>query len=209
MKRTEAEKVAWRAYQAAWREKNPTYYKDRRERNIEQARKREGELREQHRDRTRTTHAKWVAENSERNKEHKKNWYAENKDNEDYKARRLETGRRLYLQNPAKYRERTYQWAADNPEKVKRTKSATHLRKTYGITIEEHEALFAKQKKRCGICKSLTSNGKGFHTDHCHKTRKVRGILCSSCNLMLGHAKDNIVTLKAAIKYLNKEKMCA
>lgn len=42
--------------------------------------------------------------------------------------------------------------------------------------------------------------------DHCHTTNAVRGYLCSSCNSLLGYAKDNIDILNAAIEYLKKSR---
>ena len=41
-----------------------------------------------------------------------------------------------------------------------------------------------------------------MNQDHSHKTNKVRDLLCSQCNLGLGHAKDSIDLLNKAIKYL-------
>lgn len=38
--------------------------------------------------------------------------------------------------------------------------------------------------------------------DHCHQTERQRGILCPQCNSGLGHFKDNIEALSAAIEYL-------
>jgi hypothetical protein len=38
--------------------------------------------------------------------------------------------------------------------------------------------------------------------DHCHQTKRVRGVLCQHCNTLLGMAKDKIRVLRAAIKYL-------
>ena len=43
---------------------------------------------------------------------------------------------------------------------------------------------------------------KSLCIDHNHVTGKVRGILCKSCNLLIGNAKDNVDILKSAIVYL-------
>lgn len=58
----------------------------------------------------------------------------------------------------------------------------------------------------CAICKSSDPKTyyKKFHTDHDHKTGKVRGLLCDQCNKGLGHFKDNIYYLESAIRYLNE-----
>ena len=53
---------------------------------------------------------------------------------------------------------------------------------------------------KCEICKLY----KTMCYDHCHKTNKFRGWIFRACNAMLGMSKDNIVTLKNAIKYLKK-----
>lgn len=65
----------------------------------------------------------------------------------------------------------------------------------------------------CEICdvkltnKSITSNkSTWFNVDHCHKTGKVRGILCSKCNRALGGFSDNIDNFKRAIEYLKQDK---
>lgn len=46
------------------------------------------------------------------------------------------------------------------------------------------------------------------HVDHCHTTNDIRGLLCRHCNLLLGHAKDRVVVLQAAIRYLRKSADC-
>jgi len=52
----------------------------------------------------------------------------------------------------------------------------------------------------CEICKSPT--GPSFHIDHCHKTGKYRGLLCSNCNSGIGLFGDNPERLRAAAEYL-------
>jgi hypothetical protein len=94
-------------------------------------------------------------------------------------------------------------WQNRNPEKVKQSQKERNLWRWYGLTMKDFESLFLKQGSMCPICLCKSPEGKNpWHVDHDHKTGQVRGILCSPCNLMLGHAKDNPQTLRAAIVYL-------
>lgn len=94
-------------------------------------------------------------------------------------------------------------WAKANPDKVKSGK----LRDSYGITLDEWRALFITQGSCCAICGTTTlPENTSWSTDHCHRTGKVRGILCGHCNRLLGFARDNIETLRAAIAYLERHK---
>ena len=70
----------------------------------------------------------------------------------------------------------------------------------YGITLEDYEAMVLGQEGMCGICGE--SGGKDLYVDHDHSTRKVRGLLCHSCNVGLGHFRDRTELLRAAIDYL-------
>jgi hypothetical protein len=77
------------------------------------------------------------------------------------------------------------------------------LKSRYGLTKENYFALVLIQKSKCAICKTpLPKNGRGVHLDHDHKSSKVRGLTCQSCNFGLGGFKDSISNLRAAIKYL-------
>ena len=79
------------------------------------------------------------------------------------------------------------------------------LKKNYGLSTEEWEKIFALQNRLCAICGTDTPNNKNqWHTDHCHKTKIVRGILCGRCNSVLGFSSDSIEVLQKAIKYLEK-----
>ena len=78
------------------------------------------------------------------------------------------------------------------------------LRRNYGITIHQYRAMERQQDHRCAICFG-GPNGRGrFHVDHDHTTGHVRGLLCAKCNLLLGHADDDIARLESAIDYLRR-----
>lgn len=74
----------------------------------------------------------------------------------------------------------------------------------YGISPEEYEKLLSKQEGVCAICKVTSEEyKKNFHVDHCHKTGKIRGLLCQKCNLGLGQFKDSPEFLLSAVEYLH------
>lgn len=82
-----------------------------------------------------------------------------------------------------------------------------HLKRNFGITLEEYDALLEKQDNHCEICpRTPEENGRRLCVDHDHKTGKVRGLLCTPCNTLLGQANDNEDILLKAIQYLNKYK---
>ena len=80
--------------------------------------------------------------------------------------------------------------------------------KSVGITVEQYDATFLAQGKKCAICKSGKSGGRGWNLDHDHKTNTFRGILCHNCNLGLGNFKDSLAVLDAAKNYLRKVSPC-
>ncbi len=78
-----------------------------------------------------------------------------------------------------------------------------HYKRKYGITEEQFARMVELQGNRCGICGGSEPGGKvGWHLDHDHKTGKLRGILCNSCNLSLGGFHDDIALLESALRYL-------
>lgn len=82
------------------------------------------------------------------------------------------------------------------------------LKKTYGVTLEWYEEQLAKQEGLCAICgkpETVIICGKqiSLAVDHCHDTGKVRGLLCKTCNTVIGTFNHDINLLNKAIKYLN------
>lgn len=83
------------------------------------------------------------------------------------------------------------------------------LKNDHNITIDQYEEMFQKQKGVCAICgkKETAKNQFGVKrlaVDHCHKTKKTRGLLCFKCNIILGHLGDDITLLKKTVKYLSE-----
>lgn len=77
------------------------------------------------------------------------------------------------------------------------------LKVNYGLSLEDYNTMFMRQGGKCYICKIHQNKLKrALSVDHCHKTNKVRGLLCNHCNIGLGHFDDNPYLLKRAIKYL-------
>jgi hypothetical protein len=84
-----------------------------------------------------------------------------------------------------------------------RKRTGAHRRQSYGLSVEEFNAMIVAQNGRCAICLEVPT-GRGFHVDHCHLTGKIRGLLCRGCNLALGHMKDDPRRLQKAATYLYK-----
>lgn len=81
------------------------------------------------------------------------------------------------------------------------------IKARYGLTLEQYEKLVSDHNSNCAICGSQNSQAlhhKKLHIDHCHKSGKVRGLLCHKCNMMLGFAKDNPDILRKAAQYLEE-----
>lgn len=120
--------------------------------------------------------------------------------------RLLAQERASHQRNQEKRREqaREYQrrFRTERPEEYRATQRRHTRRKKYGLTQEQWDAMLTQQGNVCAICKRANETGKEWHTDHCHTTGTVRGILCQHCNLMLGHAQDNPERLEAAARYL-------
>lgn len=82
------------------------------------------------------------------------------------------------------------------------------LQYRYGITKEDYDYLFQKQKGCCAICgtnnPSLKSKKhKYFSVDHCHQTGLIRGLLCATCNTAIGLLGDCPETIARASLYLS------
>lgn len=83
----------------------------------------------------------------------------------------------------------------DNANSIKQ-----HYKTSYGLAEDVIAKILESRVGDCEICNTKTM----LVVDHSHATGKVRGRICGLCNTMLGHARDSISNLEAAISYLKK-----
>jgi DNA-directed RNA polymerase subunit RPC12/RpoP len=82
-----------------------------------------------------------------------------------------------------------------------------YLQYLYDLSVDEYELMLRQQEYRCAICKRHISKlTKRLAVDHCHKSKNIRGLLCSRCNIGLGMFVDDIKLLSRAIVYLEDAK---
>ena len=79
-----------------------------------------------------------------------------------------------------------------------------NLQRKYGISTKERNRMLRAQGYRCAGCRKKKQGH--WNVDHCHRTERVRGVLCRPCNLALGFARDVPSTLRRLADYLEKER---
>lgn len=94
---------------------------------------------------------------------------------------------------PERYKKAQRDYYKRNKERI----LENNKRWKYGTTFEELKEL-RKKYKCCPIC----GRKKKLVVDHNHKTKAIRGLICTNCNSLLGHCRDNIAVLKRAVLYL-------
>ena len=62
----------------------------------------------------------------------------------------------------------------------------TIFKREYGITLEDYEKMFTDQHGKCALCKGVNPSGRKLAIDHNHSSGKVRGLLSTQCNRLLG-----------------------
>lgn len=91
----------------------------------------------------------------------------------------------------------------DNADAQNRRNYVARLKREYGITMAEYEALVQKQDGLCAICRFPPREGHRLAVDHDHETGQIRGLLCDRCNLVLGMLESSPGALQRATEYLN------
>jgi hypothetical protein len=85
--------------------------------------------------------------------------------------------------------------------------------KRYGLTPEQYDSMLESQGGVCAICRtdkrqivSKTNEPRDLPVDHCHKTGKVRAILCHLCNSAIGSLRDDPALARRVADYLDEHR---
>lgn len=82
---------------------------------------------------------------------------------------------------------------------------ATYLWRRFNLDETTYRTLLMKQGRVCAICKTEPQphhRNKRLAVDHDHLTGRVRGLLCISCNTMLGRFGDDPQIFASIVSYL-------
>jgi hypothetical protein len=105
-------------------------------------------------------------------------------------------------------------WTAE-VERTVRQKDAerwdNYYRTKYGISLADYEEMLARQGGRCAICRVNVSGRQGgrFVVDHCHKSGRVRALLCCGCNAFVGFLENRREHLEPALAYIREHSRSA
>jgi len=102
-----------------------------------------------------------------------------------------------------------FYWRSDNQSfrsECKECLKEAQIKKKFGIDYLEYHKMLKSQGYRCEICRCKLESSRytKFAVDHCHKTGKVRGLLCTGCNTALGLFKESQERMESAIRYLQE-----
>lgn len=132
-----------------------------------------------------------------------------------YRYYNPETQRRYYQNNKhvwvrfkEKHKERLKEYNRLNNLFHSKTYKLRAKLKKYNLTLDQYTELVVNSKDRCAICQEKEKiKNKSLALDHCHKTGKVRGLLCGRCNKALGAFNENIELFKKMIAYIEEHKL--
>jgi hypothetical protein len=102
------------------------------------------------------------------------------------RAKRVAYMRKWREKNRERHNELARESHKRNGHKHKDRNINSHLMRSFGITLEQKRAMVVSQGGVCLICLEPFKSARSTHVDHCHSTKRVRGILCHRCNTKLG-----------------------
>lgn len=124
--------------------------------------------------------------------------------NPEYAERQRENSRKWHQENKEKlslyYKEYREKNPVDSEEEYFRW-----IKRKYGVSKEEYTNLLNECHRKCKLCHRPPHKGKRLHLDHCHTSKKIRGLLCTRCNWYLHTIEKDKDILERIKTYLNYE----
>lgn len=122
---------------------------------------------------------------------------------EDQKEKRRIYKKKYFQKN----KDKIYNRRKNNPINIEK-RQQYYIKSRYGISLEQYKQMLIDKNYCCDICgykqpPNATKMQK-LYIDHDHKTKRIRGLICSNCNAALGYLRDNIAVVEQASKYLKK-----
>ena len=111
-----------------------------------------------------------------------------------------ERNREYGTSNRSRRNERLREWRRRNPDAARAKDLRARLMRKYGLTPTEVDELRSEQGDRCLLC---DATDRELVVDHCHVTGRVRGLLCRSCNTIVGQVELAPVLLDRLPDYLD------
>lgn len=136
---------------------------------------------------------KWQLKNPDKVKAYSKKWHQQNK---NYKSRYHKS---YYKKNSKNLINKSKIWAENNQDRIR----DVYYKRTYGITLAQYNLLLKYQNNVCAICNRPPKNIR-LNVDHCHRSKRVRGLLCFRCNkYLIGRFnKEHADIFRKAASYL-------
>ena len=115
------------------------------------------------------------------------------------------------MQNPAPTIADVKKWQQEHPDRLREYRKKNrlrralqmrrlHLRRKFGMTLEDYDDILAAQDGGCAICGEQPADGQSMHIDHVAES--VRGVLCVRCNNALGQLRDDPELMLRAAEYV-------
>ena len=84
------------------------------------------------------------------------------------------------------------------------------MRRVFGITLVDYNRMADSQGFTCAICRDVVEDkaakmpgkARALHVDHCHRTGKIRQLLCGRCNSILGLCDESVERLQLIAQYI-------
>jgi hypothetical protein len=118
---------------------------------------------------------------------------------QEHKEERNASSKRHYADHRQEYIDMAEKWHREHPEKANGYYRKYHT----GCSPELFQAFNEKQGGKCAICGGVNDRGHALCADHDHETGIIRGLLCRTCNLGIGHLRDDPTLMRKAAEYID------